>query len=197
MELYMKAPFEISKIKAMILYILKESGGTLDFITLFKNMYFSQREFLVKFGRPLFKDSFRAVRLGPVPSFTYTAFCCALNDYADTTEDIKRFDSSFHLEEKDNVRYVSAIEEPDMDELAVAEKRIIDQILKENKGKNAQELSRISHDDRAWQEANRRAEDDPRDNYMSLVNIARAGGANESILEHIRQSQAFEAFCKE
>lgn len=78
MEFYMKASYEISKIKAMVLYILKESGGTLDFITLFKNMYFSQREFLVKFGRPLFKDSFRAVKLGPVPSFTYAAFGYAL-----------------------------------------------------------------------------------------------------------------------
>ena len=69
--------------------------------------------------------------------------------------------------------------------------------LEENKGKSAQELSTISHEDKAWQAANRRAKDDPRDNYMSLVNIARAGGANEKILEHIRQSQAFEAFCKE
>lgn len=193
----MKASYEISKIKAMVLYILKESGGTLDFITLFKNMYFSQREFLVKFGRPLFKDSFRAVKLGPVPSFTYAAFSYALNDFVDATEDIKQFDSSFQVEEKDKVRYVTAVEEPDMDELAVAEVRIINQILEENKGKSAQELSILSHEDKAWQAANRRAKDDPRDNYMSLVNIARAGGANEKILEHIRQSQAFEAFCKE
>ena len=197
MEFYMKATYEISKIKAMILYILKESGGTLDFITLFKNMYFSQREFLVKFGRPLFKDSFRAVKLGPVPSFTYAAFSCALNDFDGATEDIKQFDTSFQVEEKDKVRFVTAVEEPDMDELAVAERRIIDQILGENKGKSSQELSRISHEDNAWKAANRRAKDDPRDNYMSLVNIARAGGANENILEHIRQSQAFEAFCKE
>lgn len=197
MEFYMKASYEISKIKAMVLYILKESGGTLDFITLFKNMYFSQREFLVKFGRPLFKDSFRAVKLGPVPSFTYAAFSYALNDFVDATEDIKQFDSSFQVEEKDKVRYVTAVEEPDMDELAVAEVRIINQILEENKGKSAQELSILSHEDKAWQAANRRAKDDPRDNYMSLVNIARAGGANEKILEHIRQSQAFEAFCKE
>lgn len=191
----MKASYEISKIKALVLYILKESGGTLDFITLFKNMYFSQQEFLVKYGRPIFKDSFRALRLGPVPSFTYRAFCRSLEGYADATEDVKNFGSSFKIEEKENVRYVTALEEPDMDELAVAEARIIVQILKANEGKTPKELSKDSHDS-AWEIADTRAKDDPRDNYMSLVNIARAGGANAAILDRIRQSQEFEAFCK-
>ena len=192
----MKASYEITKIKALILYILKESGGTLDFITLFKNMYFSQKEYLVQYGKPLFNDSFRAVKRGPIPSFTYTAFCSALNNFINSTDDIKNFDSSFVVEEKKNVRYVTANEEPDMDQLAGAEIRIINKVLEHCKGKTPTELSKTSHDE-AWVVASRRAEDDPKDNYMSLVSIARSGGAGDQILNHIRQTQAFEVFCRE
>jgi uncharacterized phage-associated protein len=191
----MKAAYEINKIKALILYILKESGGTLDFITLFKNMYFSQKEYLVQYGKPMFKDSFRALRKGPVPSFTYTAFCHALNDFTEATDDIKNFDSSFHIDKKNKVRYVSAKDEPDMDQLAGAEVRVLNKIIEKYKGKTPTELSDESHD-KAWEVACERAEDDPRDDYMSLVNIARAGGANDQILNHIRQAQAFEVFCR-
>ena len=190
----MKASYEISKMKALVLYILKESGGTLDLITLFRNMYFSQQEFLVKYGRPIFKDSFHAFRLGPVPSFVYRAFCRSLEGYVDATEDVKNFGSSFKIEEKDNVRYVTALEEPDMDELAVAEVRIIIQFLGKQ-GKETKEPAKKSHDS-AWVIADARAKDDPRDNYMSLVNIARAGGANSAILDRIRQLQEFEFFYK-
>lgn len=190
----MKASYEISKMKALTLYILKESGGTLDLITLFKNMYFSQQEFLVKYGRPIFKDSFHAHRLGPVPSFAYSAFCRSLEGYADATEEVKNFGSSFKIEENDNIRYVTALEEPDMDELAVAEVRIIVQLLGQQ-GKNTKESAKKSHDS-AWEIADARAKDDPRDNYMSLVSIARAGGANSAILDRIRQMQEFETFCK-
>lgn len=191
----MKATYDISKIKALILYVLKESGGTLDFITLFKNMYFSQKEYLVQYGKPMFKDSFRALRRGPVPSFTYAAFCSALSDFANATDDIKNFDSSFIVEEKDSVRFVTAKNGPDMDQLAGAEVVIINKIINRCKGKTPAQLSDDSHDE-AWAAANKRAEDDPRDNYMPLVSIARAGGASDQILNHIRQAQTFEAFCR-
>jgi uncharacterized phage-associated protein len=191
----MKATYDISKIKSLILYILKESGGKLDFITLFKNMYFSQKEYLVQYGKPMFKDSFRAMRRGPVPSFTYKAFRSALDNFVDATDDIKNFDSSFIIEEKDNVRYVTAKNEPDMDQLAGAEVATINKIIDRCKGKTPGQLSDASHD-KAWEAASKRAEDDPRDDYMPLVSIARAGGASDQILNHIRQAQAFEAFCR-
>lgn len=191
----MKASYDIRKIKALILYILKESGGQLDFISLFKNMYFSQKEYLVQYGKPMFKDSFRAYKNGPVPSFTYAAFRYALDNFTNATEDIINFDSSFTIEEINNVRYVSAKEEPDMDQLAGAEVRVLKQIIEECSGKTPYQLSEDSHDD-AWDAAIKRAEDDPKDNYISLVSIARAGGAGDQILNHIRQGQAFEEFCR-
>jgi hypothetical protein len=131
-----------------------------------------------------------------VPAFTYKAFCCALNGFYEATEEIRRFDSAFILEEVDRVRYVSAKEEPDMDEIAVAEKRTIDMVLKKYEGHTPQQLSEESHD-AAWKKAMKRAADDPNDDYMSVVNIARAGGASRGMLAYIRDKQEFEAFCRE
>lgn len=192
----MKMRYEINKLKALILYILKESGGTLDFITLFKNMYYVQQRYLVTYGKPAFSDKFKAVKLGPVPSFTYRAFCSLLDKDVQVSEEMKLFNLAFQVVESNHVRTVSMKEEPDMDELAVAEVKVIDQVLNETKGMSPKDLSNKSHEDKAWKKARRRAEDDPTDNYMPLVNIARAGGANKQILEHIRLTQSFDSFCK-
>lgn len=192
----MKTRYEISKLKALILYILKESGGTLDFITLFKKMYYVQQRYLVTYGKPAFSDKFRAVKLGPVPSFTYKAFRSLLDEDTHVSEEMKAFSQAFQVKEVEHVRVVSMREEPDMDDLAVAEVRMIDQVLAETQGMTPKKLSDKSHADSAWQNARKRAEDDPSDNYMSLVNIARAGGANKQVLEHIRLTQSFDAFCK-
>jgi len=191
----MKMRYEINKLKALILYILKESGGTLDFITLFKKMYYVQQRYLVTYGKPAFSDKFKAVKLGPVPSFTYKAFCSLLED-AQVSKEMELFNRAFQVEESNHVRTVSMKEQPDMDELAVAEIKVIEQVLDETKGMSPKDLSNKSHEDKAWKKARRRAEDDPTDNYMSLVNIARAGGANNQVLEHIRLTQSFDSFCK-
>ena len=192
----MKMRYEINKLKALILYILKESGGTLDFITLFKKMYYVQQRYLVTYGKPAFSDKFKAVKLGPVPSFTYKAFCSLLED-AQVSKEMELFNRAFQVEESNHVRTVSMKEQPDMDELAVAEIKVIEQVLDETKGMSPKDLSNKSHEDKAWKKARRRAEDDPTDNYMSLVNIARAGGANNQVLEHIRLTQSFDSFCKQ
>ena len=192
----MKTRYEINKLKALILYILKESGGTLDFITLFKKMYYVQQRYLVTYGKPAFSDKFRAVKLGQVPSFTYKAFRSLLDEDTHVSEEMKAFSQAFQVKEVEHVRVVSMREEPDMDDLAVAEVRMIDQVLAETQGMTPKKLSDKSHADSAWQNARKRAEDDPSDNYMSLVNIARAGGANKQVLEHIRLTQSFDAFCK-
>ena len=103
----MKTRYEINKLKALILYILKESGGTLDFITLFKKMYYVQQRYLVTYGKPAFSDKFRAVKLGPVPSFTYKVFRSLLDEDTHVSEEMKAFSQAFQVKEVEHVRVVS------------------------------------------------------------------------------------------
>lgn len=190
----MKTATEIGKIKAVILYILKESGGTLDLITLFKNMYFSQKLYLARYGKTIFNDSFRAKRRGPVPSFTYHSFQCAFNGLERATEDVKDFDSSFNVQEESGVKYIHAKAEPEMKKIAVMERKVIMEVLEKTKDMTPDELSKGSHD-KAWEEAIKRAKNDPTDDYISIVNMAKAEGASGEVLEYIRQRQQMEAFC--
>ena len=69
----MKTSDQISKIKATLLYILNHFPQGVDYIKLFKILYFAQQDHLVKYARPIVEDSFCALKHGPVPSFTYKA----------------------------------------------------------------------------------------------------------------------------
>ena len=82
-----------------------------------------------------------------------------------------------------------------MDELAQAEIDVLNEVIKETTGKTSDQLSELSHDE-AWKIANERAKNDARDNYISLVNIARAGGATKQMLNYIRQNQMMDDFCR-
>lgn len=54
----MKSSEQINKIKAVVLYILQSFKEGTDYIKLFKLMYFAQRGYIAKYGRPIFENSF-------------------------------------------------------------------------------------------------------------------------------------------
>ena len=64
----MKSPEQINKIAAVVLYILQHFKDGVDYIKLFKIMYFAQREYLATYGLTIAEDTFKARQLGPVPS---------------------------------------------------------------------------------------------------------------------------------
>ena len=57
----MKTIEQIQKIKAVVLYILKQLPQGVDYIHLFKIMYFAQQEHLVIYGLPLLDDTFVSI----------------------------------------------------------------------------------------------------------------------------------------
>ena len=71
---------------------------------------------------------------------------------------------------------------------------VLREVLKQTKDVNPNDLSKKSHD-KAWEDSYKRAENDPKDDYIPIVNIAKAGGASKEILNYIRQRQQMEIFC--
>ena len=69
----MKTPQQIAKIKAVLLYIMQNFRDGVDYIKLFKILYFAQQDHLVRYGKVIVDDSFRALKHGPVPTYTYKA----------------------------------------------------------------------------------------------------------------------------
>lgn len=183
----MKSADDISKIKATVLYIINKTGE-IDFIKLFKLMYFAQQQYLVKYGRPIVKETFCALTYGPVPSFTYKALQCALGTQQ-STNDIDVFISNMNVTNKEGINYISSTESPDCDELAVAEQQCLDAVIDKFAILDSKKLSILSHKDIAWKDAAVRSKEDPEKDRISLIDIAKSGGADVNTINYIREMQ--------
>ena len=64
----MKEKIQIAKMRAVLLYIMQSFPHGVEFIKLFKILYFAQQDHLLKYGKVLIEDSFKALKHGPVPS---------------------------------------------------------------------------------------------------------------------------------
>lgn len=179
----MKPSEQINKIEAVVLYILQHFKNGVDYIKLFKIMYFAQREYLATYGLTIAEDTFKARQLGPVPSLTYKVVKMAEN--GDESADLKNFVSSICVNEEKRV-YAKA--KPDMDYIADMEKEELDKTIAQYKDMDSKELSKLSHD-AAYTIVCERMKDDPQQDILTLIDIARAGGASEAMVDYIRQMQ--------
>ena len=90
------------------------------------------------------------------------------------------------IEVRDKKVYTSAI--PDMDYISGADKRCLDAAIEKYKDADPYDLSDLSHDS-AWEEAMTRIQDDPQKNFITIIDIARAGKATKEMVDYIREKQ--------
>lgn len=187
----MKTKDEIKKIEAVVLYILKEFKEGVDYIKLFKIMYFAQREYLATFGLTIVDDSFKARQRGPVPALTYKVVKMAENGEAtsEVSDEVQAFASAIRV---DDDKKVYALQEPDMDYLSKMAQREIDKTIAKYRDMDSRQLSDLSHD-AAYLAVVERMKDDPQKDVLTLIDIARAGGASEGMVDHIREVQVIKA----
>lgn len=177
---------DILKLKAVVLYVINKFNGV-DILRLFKIIYFANKEHLAKYGRSIVNDDFRALELGPVPSAIYDAI--KVSRGSKKAENYKLFSPVYTSIETgdDDLSYViSPKENPDMDELSLSDRECLDKSFQENKDKSFFELSLKSHDS-AWHAA--RENNNSNNPSMDLIEMAIAGGANEAMVEYIKEKQ--------
>ena len=180
----MKTLDDILKMKATVLYLLQECGGSLDYIKMYKLLYFSQQLHLVRYGRGIFRDSFYARKRGPVPGLIYGAVKQVEHDEI-ADGNLTVFTKAISVSNDSGSKSVKALEAPDMDELSISDIECITEVVREYAHIDSMELSELSHD-KAWQAAYRRYEKDPEQNKLSLIEIARSGGASDAMLKYIK-----------
>ena len=183
----MKTKEEIKKIEAVVLYILEQFKDGVDYIKLFKIMYFAQREYLANYGLTVVDDSFKARLRGPVPALTYKVVKMA--ESGDMSGDLREFVSSIRV---DDNQKVYALKRPNLDYLAQAAVDELDKMIAKYRNVNSKELSKLSHDS-AYDAVVERMKDDPQKDTLTLIDIARAGGASEAMVDHIREIQLIKA----
>ncbi len=186
----MKTRDEILKMRACLLYVLRQLGKETDFIKLFKILYFAQREHLVKYGRGVIGDTFHALRFGPVPSFIYKALQMAQG----RLERMPDFDPFLEGIEVSNTSLVSSSVEPDMDELSLSDIACLDKYIEKYRDMNSYKLSNRSHYDKAWKDAFTRSKDDPEKDVMTVLDIAKAGNAKSGVIAYIKENMLIDKY---
>jgi uncharacterized phage-associated protein len=138
-----------------------------------KTMFLADKWHLNKFGRPVVGDRYIAMDNGPVPSAIYDWFKGNLDRMADPqaiTEGIEFIKKGTYVAAK-------ARRNPDLDYLSSSDIEEIKTAIAFCKGKSVGQLSRITHQDPAWRQAELNAEMDPAlmiegDNREALVEAA-------------------------
>jgi uncharacterized phage-associated protein len=159
-----------NKIKSTILYVLNGFEDGVDLLKLFKIIYFANQRHLACCGRPIIDDKFVAMQNGPVLTDTYNKI---RND---------RFD--FIEKNPEGGYMIFAKEKPDMDNLSISDVEYLQKSINENKNLTFSDLSRKSHDS-AWQLA-WDSKGEKNSVPMDLIEIARAGGASDEMIEYIK-----------
>lgn len=178
----MKSRDEIQKLKAVTIYVAQNFIDGVDYIKLFKILYFAQQSHLASYGRGIISDTFHALRYGPVPAFIYKGFQM-LEGRQEENPDFSEFCQGFNIKDKK----VISVQSCDMDELSKSDILCLNDALKNYGHLPSERLSQLSHD-AAWTQASNRAQDDPEKDRMSQIEIARAGGASEDMINYIRQN---------
>lgn len=193
----MKSKEDALKIRATVTYILTAMQDGIDYIHLFKMMYFAQQEHLVTYGSPIMYDSFVARKHGPVPSLTYKVLRGIEGKIELETEELAEFADDMQVAESDGHQIVKLKEGTscDMDELSGSDVRILDKWIAKCKDVDAFELSSLSHD-RAWKKAEKEHELTGENIPIPLYDIAKAGAATEAMLNVIRERQAIRCALK-
>ena len=98
------------------MYVLHKFPEGVDYIKLFKIIYFAQKEYLATYGKVLCPDTFKARTFGPVPALPNKVIKLVEfeNDDMDSYPDLRGFCPSIRVKEQ----MVYALAEPDMDYLS-------------------------------------------------------------------------------
>lgn len=186
----MKTNDQILKIKAVVLYILNALPKGVDYIHLFKVMYFAQQEQLKEYGIPVIYDTFVARKHGPVPTLTYKVLRGVEGKTEINTPELTDFAKSIIVKTVDGHQVVYSKEKGscDMDELSKADISTLNKWIEKCNNIESFDLSDLSHD-KAWKNAKRRAIETGEDVKITMYDMAKAAGASKSMLGVIRERQ--------
>ncbi len=189
----MKTIDQILKIKAVVLYILKAFPAGVDYIHLFKVMYFAQQNQLKEYGLPIVYDTFVARKHGPVPMLTYKVLRGIEGKVELFSPELQDFAASLTVStSKDGPQLIlaSPSAQCDMDELSVADVKMLDHWIDQCRDIASFDLSNRSHEDKAWKRAKRQADKTGEDTRITMYDMADAAGATPEMLSVIRERQS-------
>lgn len=175
---------EALTIKAVLLYIINHSkSDRRDVYSIVKTAYYAQQLHFAKWALPIYDDRISALPFGPVPSAIYNILRLArgeererrflkMNGLDGIAKSIDFDNEKFIAKEDADIRYLSPSAIECLDEaIAKVAGMYFDDIVKDTHGK---EWNRAYHNSTS--------------KVMDDLNIAREGGADDSIVEYLREN---------
>lgn len=152
----LRFPFDEKKALEALVLIAGEWPGVTAFYAS-KAVFLADKWHLNRFGRPVVGDRYIAMDNGPVPSAIYDWFKDNLDRMGDPQAIVDA------IEFNRNARYVTATARraPDLDVLSPSDIEAIREAVAYCRRYSVGALSRITHNDPAWKEADLNGEMDP------------------------------------
>lgn len=173
----------ISEIKAVTLYLLSKYTDGVDYIKLFKTIYFAHKEYLKDFLEEITPDAFVAQKCGPVPSLTYEVIKIRERNSQPSSE-LKDFYDSIRVEGKRV--YLNTSNKSYLENISPMAQEYLDKWHEACKDKTSKELSEESHD-----EAYEAAKQNPESNVMTTESIALCAGVSQDSVDYLKDVQRF------
>lgn len=187
----MKTEEQINKIQNVVLYVLQHFENGVDYIRLYKILYFAQCEYLANYGKLLFPETFRARKLGPVPTLTMKVIKSMEGDDETPSFGLEQFEASLSVQNK----IVSASSSPDMEYLSKKEIEILDKWIDYCRDKGSYELSEQTHDE-VYKSVIQRVISNPELDVYTSLDLAKSGKASAKMLEYIKDKTIFNSLVQ-
>ena len=166
--------FNEKKTINIVLYIAEKLKRR-DFHKIFKICYFADREYLSQYGVTITGDTYIAMDAGPVPTKTYDMLKIVRGD--SYMQDTKNLGKYFAIP---NWMFVQPLQKANMDEIAPAEKAVIDKVIERYGDMSYDEIKEKSHDV-AWRST-------ARDYPISFENMAMEAGMDDEEIPYLEES---------
>lgn len=174
--------FNEKKTINVVLYIAEQLQRR-DFHKIFKILYFSDREFLNKYGMTITGDTYIAMEAGPVPTKTYDMFKIVRGD--SYINDINNLGKKFSVSDW---MFIQPQEKADLNEIAPSEREVINAMIERYGDMSYEEIKEKSHDV-AWRST-------ARDYPISFEDMAMEAGMDEEDIRCLRENAVIQnTFC--
>jgi uncharacterized phage-associated protein len=160
--------FNLNKEKAVnsLLFVINNLEKA-DTHKTYKILYFADQKHLLKYGRPIFGDTYVKMEYGPVPSFIK-------NVVDENILGLEEVVAKYHR------YYIKSLVEPNLDYLSESDLECLKESLEENKDLDFPTLTEKSHDyaynKAVW--------------YIDYIDMAKGIGADDNLLKFISQQKA-------
>ena len=151
--------FNVHKAIEVILYFAEKEKAAnktdIDLIKVHKYCYFSEKEHLRRFLKPIFGDMYCALPEGPVPSAIYDILKWCRGDRNEFMANaLKSTGMSEHFPLRIYAPYyVAPLRKPSISKFSKSEIQVMDEIFEKYHAIPSKELSAKSHEEAAWQSA--------------------------------------------